>query len=99
MKIILCRFPNEKDARHVANILLEEEIVACVQIQGPIQSIYKWNGKMVCEEEWKISLKAKDENVERAHQIVLKKHTYENPQWIVINATGSKAYEDWVAEK
>ena len=54
---------------------------------------------MVCEEEWKISLKAKDENVERAHQIVLKKHTYENPQWIVINATGSKAYEDWVAEK
>jgi periplasmic divalent cation tolerance protein len=34
------------EARRIAAALVEERLAACVQIVGPIESIYRWEGKV-----------------------------------------------------
>ena len=98
MKIILSTFPTLEGAESLAKVLLEKKIVACVQIQGPVQSMYSWNNVLICEQEWKASLKTNGNNVEQVSKVLHEMHPYEIPQWIEINGTGSSKYEKWVAE-
>ena len=99
MKIILSTFPTLEDAESLAKVLLDKKIVACVQIQGPIKSMYNWKNELICDQEWKISIKTKDENIGVTSRILHEMHPYEIPQWIVISGTCSLKYEEWVAEE
>ena len=98
MKIILSTFPTLEGAESLAKVLLEKKIVACVQIQGPVKSMYNWKNELMCEQEWKVSLKTKDENTGEISRVLHQMHPYDIPQWIVINGTGSLKYEEWVTE-
>ena len=42
----------QDDARRIARELVESRLAACVQIRGPIHSIYRWKGKIHSAEEW-----------------------------------------------
>ena len=98
MKIILSTFPSLEGAERLAKVLLEKKIVACVHIQGPVQSMYNWKNELMCEQEWKVSLKTKDENTGEISRVLHQMHPYDIPQWIEINGTGSLKYEEWVTE-
>ena len=45
----------EKIARH----LVETKLAACVQITGPIKSIYRWKGKVETTDEWLCLIKTR----------------------------------------
>ena len=98
MKIILSTFPTLEGAESLAKVLLEKKIVACVHIQGPVKSMYNWKNELMCEQEWKVSLKTKDENIGEISRVLHQMHPYDIPQWIEINGTGSLKYEEWVTE-
>ena len=40
------------DADEIARDLVENRLAACAQVIGPINSIYRWKGKIEEEEEW-----------------------------------------------
>ena len=46
ISIIYTTIDNEQDARKIANVLIEEQIVACVNIIPNVHSIYRWKGKI-----------------------------------------------------
>ena len=98
MKIILSTFPTLEGAESLAKVLLDKKIAACVQIHGPVQSMYNWENKLISDQEWKMSLKTKDNKVEEISKVLHQMHPYKVPQWIEINGTGSLKYEKWVAE-
>ena len=33
-----------EEAERIGRVLLDERLAACIQIQGPITSIYRWQG-------------------------------------------------------
>src|SRR5690606_22419212 len=38
---------SEAEARSIARLLVEQRLAACVQISGPIHSVYRWQGEIV----------------------------------------------------
>ena len=48
-----------EDADRLAAILLEESLAACVQIDGPIRSHYRWQGQTHCDQEYRLMIKSR----------------------------------------
>jgi len=86
--IIYSTIDDLQAARRIANTLVEEQLVACVNIVPGIESFYRWKGKIEIEQENLILAKTTDENVEKTIQRLKVIHPYEVPDIIVIPITG-----------
>lgn len=84
----------------IARDLLSKKLVACVQILGPMKSIYLWKGDIVEDEEYLCIMKTKDELSERVEEEIKRNHNYETPEIIVVKVDrSSKDYERWLEEE
>jgi periplasmic divalent cation tolerance protein len=52
-----------KDAETLADAVLESRLAACVQISGPIDSRYWWNGRIEKANEWLLTIKTRRNNI------------------------------------
>jgi periplasmic divalent cation tolerance protein len=87
-------------ARRIAKTLVEEQLVACVNIIPKIESYYKWKGKIENEEEVLMIAKTVDENVKKTIQRIKQLHSYELPDIIVLPIIGGlKEYLDYIANE
>ena len=77
-----------EDARKMAHTLVEEQLVACVNIIHKVESIYNWKGKIEMEEECVLIAKTTEENVKKTIQRIRKLHSYELPDVIVLPIVG-----------
>jgi periplasmic divalent cation tolerance protein len=78
--------------------LVEKELVACAQILGPIQSIYRWKGNVKNADEWLLFMKSKASLYSAIEEEIRRQHPYELPEIIATNIdTGLAGYMDWVA--
>jgi periplasmic divalent cation tolerance protein len=97
VSIIYSTIDDIKDARRIATTLIEEQLVACVNIIPKIESIYRWKGKTEISEEIVIIAKTVDGNVKKTIQRIKQIHTYELPDIIVIPIIGGlKEYLDYI---
>ena len=86
-----------KKARRIAKTLVEEQLVACVNIIPKIESYYKWKGKIENEEEVVLIAKTVDTNVKKTIQRIKQLHSYELPDIIVLPVIGGlKEYLDYI---
>ena len=89
-----------QDARRIAKILIEEQLVACVNIIPKIESVYKWKDKIENGEEVVIIAKTVDANVKKTIQRIKQLHSYELPDIIVLPIIGGlKDYLDYIANE
>lgn len=84
------------EAEQLANGLIAAEQASCAQIEGPIRSIYRWQGKLESLEEYRLMLKLPGHLVSSAEAYVLGHHPYETPEWVVVAADRvSEKYLSW----
>lgn len=87
------------EASRLAQAVIATRLAACVQIDGPIRSVYAWEGKIACTEEFRLWLKYPASNEEAVHELVHRLHPYTVPQWIAVEARSvGAAYLHWVRE-
>ena len=84
ISVIYTTLDNEQDARKIANFLIEEQIVACVNIIPNVISIYRWKGKIEEEKEFILIAKTVDENVIKTIKRIKELHNYELPDIIAM---------------
>jgi periplasmic divalent cation tolerance protein len=95
--IIFTTIDNEQDARKIAHILVEEQMVACVNIIPNIESIYRWKGSIEEEKEFILIAKTVDENITKTIKRIKEFHTYELPDIIAIPITdGLEEYIEYI---
>ena len=89
-----------KDADAIATAVLEQRLAACVQVSGPIDSSYWWNGRIDTAREWLLTLKTRRDVFPRLEKLILSLHPYDQPE-IVATAIAeiSSGYQKWLADE
>ena len=95
--IIYTTINDEQDARKIANFLIQEQIVACVNIIPNVESIFRWKGRIEEEKEYILIAKTVDENVNKTINRIKEFHNYEIPDIIAIPVVdGNNDYLDYI---
>lgn len=96
--VVLCTVP-EAEAAALADRLLEEHLVACVNLVGPVQSRYRWEGALEQAQEMLLVMKTAGPVAERLRQRIAELHSYDVPEVLEFHAdSGLPAYLSWVAQ-
>lgn len=81
----------------LALALVEERLAACVNVIGPIASIYRFEGRVCNEPEQLLVVKTIRSNWNRLKKRVKELHTYEVPEIVYFALEGGdKPYMDWL---
>jgi periplasmic divalent cation tolerance protein len=96
--LILSTASSKDEAQHIARALVERKLVACVNIIGPIDSIYRWKGEVETAQEFLLLMKTDSEWFERVRDAVKSLHSYEVPEVIQVPVeNGLPAYLQWIS--
>ncbi len=88
---------NKKIAVRIANELLDKRLAACVQISGPVESFYEWDGKRTRTREWKLAIKTRDDIFSMVEKAVKELHPYAVPEIIIRKIEGGSGdYLEWI---
>ena len=87
---------SEADARGLAEKAVTRQLGACAQISGPGESVYRWQGKLVHEQEWYLEIKTSLNNREALMELLRQEHPYELPEIACLDVNVSDAYGDWL---
>ena len=100
ISVIYTTINNIQDARKIAHTIVEEQLVACVNIIPNIESVYRWKGKIEEDNEYAIIAKTTEENVKKSIQRIEQIHPYDIPDIIVLPVTdGLQDYLDYVSNE
>jgi periplasmic divalent cation tolerance protein len=95
--IVLVTTSNKQEAEKIARSLLEEKLIACANIIGPVHSLFWWQGKIETAQEHLILMKTRKDLFEKLSEMVEALHSYEIPEIIAIPITeGFKPYLEWL---
>ncbi len=87
----------ESKAEEIADCLLKEKLVACVNIIGPVKSKYWWEGKIETESEQILVMKTRDALVPLAKRKIKEVHPYAVPEIISLEVGEvNSEYLAWV---
>ncbi len=82
---------------HIANVLIDEGLAACVNIVPGLTSIYKWQGKKETGTEVLLIIKSRSDCYARLESTITSLHPYELPEIISVPIQhGLKSYLDWI---
>src|SRR5271170_3136403 len=99
-RVVLVTCGSIIEARRIANRVVRKRLAACVNIVlGPIQSIYRWKGKVQSAREVLIVIKTTEKRLAELEKEVAHWHSYDVPEFVVIPvAAGSREYLHWLEE-
>jgi periplasmic divalent cation tolerance protein len=92
-------FASAEEAERIGRTVVEERLAACINILGPIRSIYRWQGKIETSEEVAAILKTQHWSGDALIERITELHSYETPcvvSWPIDKIV--RAYADWVEE-
>lgn len=95
--LVITTCPNVETANRLAEALLAARAAACVNVVGPIASMYSWKDRLETASEQLLLIKTTDVGYDRVSAIVMAQHPYELPELIAVPiARGSDAYLAWI---
>ena len=91
---------NREDANKIARLLVEKRLAACVQLFGPIESIYWWKENLETASEWICYIKTHKNLYDKVEEAIKTIHPYETPEIIALPiVSGSHEYLEWIGHE
>ncbi|HJQ45671.1 MAG TPA: divalent-cation tolerance protein CutA [Amycolatopsis sp.] len=98
--IVTSTTDSEDAARSLAARAVEARLGACAQIVGPITSVYRWEGEVRTDVEWRVEVKTAADRVEALVGLLKEYHTYDVPEIIATPVDGGSAeYLAWLTSE
>ncbi|MDF1810749.1 MAG: divalent-cation tolerance protein CutA [Verrucomicrobiales bacterium] len=99
VRIVLVTFPNLETARQIGTLLVESQLVACVNLLPGVESIYRWEGAVTTDTEVAGFLKTSTRRLAQLEETFLREHPYDVPEFLVLKPeSGFGGYLDWVKQ-
>jgi len=96
--MIISTYPNKISITKIANQLIENKIIACVNITK-ISSIYSWNDKIENTTEYLAIFKTTQKNKKTLKEKIRETHPYQVPEIAEIAiASTNTSYLKWLVE-
>jgi periplasmic divalent cation tolerance protein len=97
--VVLVTAGSAEEAARIGRTLVEDRLVACANVVGPIRSLYRWQGAIEDAPEHLLLLKARAADVPVLEARVRALHSYEVPEVLALPIRGgAAAYLAWLAE-
>ena len=88
--------PDETAAQKIAEALVTSNLAACVNIHGPMTSIYEWKGKLEKEQELVLFIKTRRALTEKVIAAARSLHPYTVPCFLILPIEGGNSdYLGW----
>ena len=95
--LVLNTCPDLQTAESIANILVDQQLAACVNIVPGIMSIYQWKGQIEKEQEALLIAKTRADKFEHITKTIKARHPYELPEIISVPINdGLPEYLSWI---
>lgn len=95
--LVLVTVPAREVGESIAEALVGEQLAACVNIVGPIRSIYRWQGEISRDDELLLLIKTTRARYAALEARILTLHPYEVPEVIALPIEmGSADYLAWI---
>lgn len=96
--IISTATDSQENANAMTQLLLEKNLVACVQ-STTIQSTYRWEGSIAGSEEILLQMKSKRSLFDKIRTEIEQLHAYDVPEIIMVPLVGANTpYLRWIEE-
>ena len=86
-------------AEELAAALVERRLAACVQITGPIQSVYRWNDSISKDQEFSLCCKTSSGRLSQLIDYLQAHHPYKLPEVLVSSVQATPEYARWLQEQ
>lgn len=87
------------EAEGIARAVVEQRLAACVQVQGPIQSFYRWEGAVQSSTEWLCTMKTSRAKFAALRDVIAELHSYDVPEIVATEIVdGGPSYLAWLDE-
>lgn len=98
--IVASTTDNEDAARRLAAGAIAARLGACAQVVGPITSVFRWDGEVQTEQEWRVEIKTAADRVGALTEHIKHNHAYDVPEIIATPITGGSAeYLSWLVDE
>jgi periplasmic divalent cation tolerance protein len=95
--LVLVTAPDLRTARQLAKAALDARLVACANLVPKVESHYWWQGKLETSSEVQIVFKTASNALRALETLVLEKHPYDTPEFIVLALSGgNRRYLSWI---
>lgn len=99
VQVCLITCPSRDVARQIAHTLVEERLVACVNIVDGVTSVYRWEGAVQEDAELLLIAKTTEEKLAALRERLPQLHPYSVPELLALRVdSGLPAYLQWVSD-
>ncbi len=89
-----------ESAEELARGIVKARLGACVQIVGPIRSLYPWEGDVQNDQEWQCWIKTSIDRLDALTEYIKKNHSYDVPEVVALPIVGgSEDYLRWITDE
>lgn len=97
---IITTVDSHEAVERISRTLLEERLITCAQVIGPITSVYWWKDRVEQAQEWLALMKTRETLYEAVERRVREMHPYELPEIVAFNVErGLPGYLQWVRDE
>jgi len=97
--IMFSTVSSEEEAKKITQTLLEEKLVACVNILPSVDSYFWWEGKIDNAKEILLIIKTLEKNIPFVSKRIKELHSYKVPEIIALSIIGGNHdYLRWIGE-
>ena len=98
--IVITTTETKEDAEKLAEEIITNKLGTCVQIEGPIMSVYRWHGKVQRSKEFRMQIKTIKSKFQDLDELIRNVHPYEVPEVVALPIVdGSKTYLNWLVDE
>jgi periplasmic divalent cation tolerance protein len=100
LAMVITTVSSAQEAESLASVLVGQSLAACVQIDGPVTSHYRWAGRVEKASEFRLTIKTSQQAWPALHEKLLNLHSYEEPEIIMFAVhDASDGYRAWVLDQ